>query len=124
MQDVPSAYGIGVTIAVKFNCLANAVQVPVSEEKFNAENYTTLLLANEPKLQNTRTLSHFILIGSLLSYALCTRSKIVYVVHCAKSRSHAPTVANLKMPKLRLRYFSGNVNLKLIIHHESIATSK
>ncbi|KAL7688493.1 hypothetical protein Plhal304r1_c019g0068941 [Plasmopara halstedii] len=46
------------------------------------------------------------LLGSLLWIAKCTRPDIMFAVHCATRRTHAPTMADWKIAKRFSRYLS------------------
>jgi hypothetical protein len=53
------------------------------------------------------------IVGSLLWIARCTRPDILFAVHAATRRSHAPRLHDLKICRKILRYLKGTKNFKL-----------
>ncbi|GMF36918.1 unnamed protein product [Phytophthora fragariaefolia] len=97
---------------------ANSVLAPIGSEEPSSTDVLEVLppLALKELVLLTPTIAYFqSLVGSLLWIARCTRPDIMFAVHCATRRSHAPTMADWKLAKRIARYLSGTRKLKLLM---------
>lgn len=93
---------------------ANPVRVPIGREVPATADLDKLLPhATKDTTSKEPTVTRFqSLVGSLLWIARCARPDIMFAVHCATRRAHAPTMADWKLAKRISRYLSGTRSLR------------
>ncbi|GMF57079.1 unnamed protein product [Phytophthora fragariaefolia] len=97
---------------------AHAVRCPIGQEDPVIDDQ---LLPESPVQADPSapTKKHFqSLVGSLLWIARCTRPDIVFAVHRATRRTHAPIMQDWKLAKRIARYLAGSVALKLRMNED------
>uniref|UniRef100_A0AAV1VGI3 Reverse transcriptase Ty1/copia-type domain-containing protein n=1 Tax=Peronospora matthiolae TaxID=2874970 RepID=A0AAV1VGI3_9STRA len=92
-----------------------AVRVPICGED-GYEEITLLPSGRSGSPQRPTVQTFQSLVGSLLWIARCTRLDIVFPIHRATQRSHAPTEGDWRLAKKISKYWKGTKGLKLIMH--------
>ena len=92
---------------------ANPTRAPISADCYDADEDDMKMLkalssSGEPTVKSFQSL-----VGSLLWIARCTRPDVVFAVHKATRKTHAPRVKDWKLAKRIARYLKGTTTLKM-----------
>ncbi|KAE9351299.1 hypothetical protein PF008_g5993 [Phytophthora fragariae] len=93
---------------------ANSVRLPIGTGESTSDLSDELLPVTagvDPKIPTVKDFQS--LVGSLLWIARGTRPDVMFAVHRATRRTHAPTLQDWKLAKRIARYLSGTRDLKL-----------